>query len=67
MFPKRVPTERNTPSPEPLVYPFMSARVPQKRALLQNGEKHKVTFHRVPCRWKAYIQWGCSLVPEGDC
>jgi len=45
MLPNRVPIERDTPSPEPLVCSFMSARVPKQGALLQNGEKRKVTVH----------------------
>jgi len=60
MFPNRVPTDRDTPSPEPLVY-----RSPQKGALLQNGEKHKVTVHGAPRRQKAYIQWGATWFPRG--
>ena len=32
MFPNWVPMERGTLSPEPLIYPCMSARVPQKRS-----------------------------------
>jgi hypothetical protein len=45
MFPDRLPVEEDTPFPEPLFNPFMSTRVPKKGALLQNGKKHKVTFH----------------------
>jgi hypothetical protein len=37
--------------------------VPTKGALLQIGEKHKVTVHGAPCRQKAYIQWGAALFP----
>jgi hypothetical protein len=60
MFPNRVSMKQDTPSPEPPVYPFMSAR-----ALLQNGEKHMVTVHGAPCRQKAYIQWGVAWFPKG--
>jgi len=39
MFPDSVPMDRETPSPEPLIYLFMYVYlVPQKGALLQNGE-----------------------------
>jgi hypothetical protein len=54
MFLNRVPMERDTPSPEPLVYPFISARVLKKGAL-QNWEKHKVIVHGALRRQKAYI------------
>ena len=64
MFPNMVPMERETPSPGPLVYPFMSARVP-KTGAEQNVEKHKVIFHGVPCRQKAYIPWGAAWFPKG--
>jgi hypothetical protein len=43
----------------------MSAGVPEKETLLQNGEKHKVTIHRAPRGQKAYIQWGAVLFPKG--
>jgi hypothetical protein len=66
MFPNRVPMDRYTPSPESLVYLFMYVcRSPQKGALLQNGEKHLVTIHLAPRRWKAYIQWGVAWFPKG--
>jgi len=42
----------------------MSARIPRKGVLLQNGEKHKVTVHGAPCRWKPYIQWGAAWCPK---
>ena len=65
MFPNRVPMESDT-FPEPLVYLFfMSARIPQKGALLQNGEKRKVTVHGAPRKQKAYIQWGVAWFPIG--
>jgi hypothetical protein len=43
----------------------MSARIPQKGALLQNGEKHTVTVHETPLRRKAYIQRGAAWFPKG--
>ena len=49
MFPNRVPMERENPSPEPIVYLLIYVyHSPQKGALLQNGEKHKVTVHGTP-------------------
>jgi len=66
MFPIRVPVDRDTQSPEPLVYLFMYVcQIPQKGALLQNGEKHKVIIHRAPHRQKAYIQWSAAWFPKG--
>jgi len=39
MFPDSVPMDRETPSPEPLIYLFMYVYwSPQKGAFLQNGE-----------------------------
>jgi hypothetical protein len=67
MFPTRVPMDRDTPSPVPLVYLFMYVCwSPQKGALPQNGEKHKIIVHGAPRRQKAYIQRGCGLVPQED-
>jgi hypothetical protein len=43
----------------------MSTGVPEKEPLLQNGEKHKVTFHGAPRGHKAYIEWGAALFPKG--
>jgi len=58
--------DRDTPSPELLIYLFMYVcQSPQKGALLQNGEKHKVTVHGTPRRRKAYIQWGAAWFPKG--
>jgi hypothetical protein len=65
MFLNRIPMERVSPSPELLVYSCMSARVPKQGALLQNGEKHKVTVHRASRRQKACIQWGMAWFPKG--
>ena len=54
MFCSRVPMDRNTPAPELLIYLFMYVcQSPQKAALLQNWEKHKVTVHGTLRRWKA--------------
>jgi hypothetical protein len=44
----------------------MSTGVPEKGALLQNGEKHKVTIHRAPHGQKAYVPWGAALFPNGS-
>jgi hypothetical protein len=39
---------------------------PQKGAHLHTyWEKHKVTVHGAPCRWKVYIQWGAAWFPKG--
>ena len=66
VFPNRVPMDRDTPSPEPLVCFFTYVcQSPQKGALLQNGEKHKVTVHRALRRQKAYIQWSVAWFPKG--
>jgi len=65
MFPNRVPMESDTLSPDPLVILFMSARFPKKGAFLQYGEKHTVTVHGAPLRWKAYMQWGAAWSPKG--
>jgi len=66
MFCNRVPMDRDTPSPELLIYIFMYVcQSLQKGALVQNGEKHKVTVHGTPCRWKTYIQWGAAWFPKG--
>jgi hypothetical protein len=65
MLPNRVPMGSYTPSPEPLVYLFMYVCLsPQKGALLQNGEKHRVTVHRAPHKQKAYILWGAAWFPK---
>jgi hypothetical protein len=63
----------DTPSPEPMVYfsfihSFMYVcRSPQKGALLHiYGEKHKVTVHGAPRRWKAYIQWSGTWFTEEE-
>jgi hypothetical protein len=43
----------------------MSTGVAEKEALLQNGEKCKVTIHGAPRGQKANIQWGVALFPKG--
>ena len=59
--------ERDNPSPEPMVYLFMSVRLPP----LQNSPppyemgKHKVTVHGAPRTQKAYMQWGVAWFPKG--
>jgi len=74
MFPNRVPIDRDTLSPEPLVYSFIHsfihsfirAYVPEspKRSSPACGKKYKVTVQRAPCRQKAYIQWGAAWFPK---
>ena len=71
MLPNRVTTDRDTPSPELLVYSFIHLFMyvcpsPQKVALLhvRIGEK-KVTVHGAPCRTKAYIQLGAAWFLKG--
>jgi hypothetical protein len=67
LFLNRVPMDRDTPSPEPLVYIFIHSCLPEspERSPPTYGEKHKVTIHRAPCRQKAYIQWGAAWFPKG--
>jgi len=68
MFPNRVPMERERYSVSRatgLSVHLCLPESPKKGALLQNREKHKVTVHRAPCRWKAYIQWGVAWFPKG--
>jgi hypothetical protein len=43
----------------------MFTGVPEKEALLQNGEKHKVTVHGAPRGQKTYIQWGAAWFLKG--
>ena len=66
LLPYKVPMDRETLSPEPLVY-LIHVCLPEspRRSLLQNGEKRKVTIHGAPCRQKAYIQWGVAWFPKG--
>jgi hypothetical protein len=67
IFPNRVPMERDILSTEPLVYisMYVCQSPPQKRSLLQNGGKKKVTVRGAPRRQKAYIQWGVVWFPKG--
>jgi hypothetical protein len=74
MFPNRVPMDRDTPSPEPLVYLFIHSFIhsfirvclpePPKWSPPTNGEKHKVTVHGAQRRQKAYVQWGAAWFPK---
>jgi hypothetical protein len=65
MCPSRVLTERDNPSPEPMIAPFMSAGVPERRSPPAKWEKPKVTVNGSPPSRKAYIQWGVALFPKG--
>jgi hypothetical protein len=65
-FPNRVVMERDTPSPDPLVYLLIFVcRSPPKGALVQNREKLKVTDHGAPRTWMDYIRWGAAWFPKG--
>ena len=66
MYLNRVPMERGTQSPEPLVCLFMYVcqGPPQKRAHLQKGENPKVSVHGAQRRQKACIQWGGAWFPN---
>jgi hypothetical protein len=64
--PSRVPTDRDAPSPEPVVYSFIYICCnPQKRAVHEMGGKHMVTIHGAPHEWKVYMQWGAAWFPKG--
>ena len=74
MFPNRVPTDRDTLSPEPLAKQGDSIRSfihvclpdsPKRSPPTYIQEKHKVTVHGAPSRRKAYIQWGVAWFPKG--
>ena len=77
MFPNRVPTDRDTLSPQPtgqgrrfylFIHSRMSAGVPKKEPSYIHTyiqEKHKVTVHGAPRRRKAYIKWGTAWFPMG--
>ena len=67
MLPNRVPMDRDTLSPEPLVYSFIHVCMPEspKRSPPTYGEKHKVTVHGAPRRRNAYIQWGAAWFLKG--
>lgn len=47
------------------MHTFMPARVFNKTAFLQNGQKYKVLVHEAPRRKKAYIQWCAAWFPQG--
>lgn len=58
MFPKSVPKEEGTPTPQPLVYLFMyvTQRPPEIKPPTKWWRwEHKVTVQGVPRRRKAYI------------
>jgi hypothetical protein len=63
MFPNRVPMDRYTLPPEPLVCLFMYVCWSPHKGALQNGVKHLVTVQGAPRRHTT----GCDLVPQGDC
>jgi hypothetical protein len=71
MFPNRVPTDRDTPSPEPLAKRGDSIRScmpesPKRGPPTYTQEKHKVTVHGAP-RWTEGLHtMGRGLVPQGD-
>ena len=57
-------TERDAPSPEPMIYTFSES--PVKELCHEMGGKPIVTVHGAPHRQKAYYTMGCGLVPQGD-
>ena len=74
MFPNRVPTDRDTLSPELLakqgdsIYSFIHSCLPEssKRSPpTYIKEKHKVTVQWAPRRWKTYIQLGAAWFLRG--
>ena len=67
MLPNRVPKDRNTLSPEPMVHSFIHVGLLEspKRSPPALGEKYKVTVHGAPHTRKAYIQWGAAWFPKG--
>jgi hypothetical protein len=70
VFPNRVPKDRDTPSPEPLVYLFIHSFI--HVCLLDFPEKEpsyiwgKMEVH-CPRSTMQTEAMGCSLVPQGDC
>jgi hypothetical protein len=74
MFPNRVPTDRDTLSPEPLakrgdsirsfIHSCMSARVPKRSRPTYIQEKHVTVHGAPPSGRKAYIQWGAAWFPK---
>ena len=77
MFPNRVPTDRDTPSPEPLtkrgdsthsfIHSFIrvSAEYPKMNPPTYLQEEYKVIVHGAPRRRTDYIQWGAAWFPKG--
>ena len=72
MFPNTDPTDRDTPSPKPLVYLFIHSFIhvclPEspKRSPPTYGEKPKSPSMK-PHADGRHTKMGCSLVPQGDC
>jgi hypothetical protein len=69
MFPNMVPMERDTPSPEPMVYSLIYIRQsPQLRSLPTKLGKTYVRRLRSPTRTKGLRvhTMGCGLVLQGD-
>jgi len=74
MFPNRVPMDRDTPSPEPLVCSLIHSFIhllihislleSPKKSPPTYGEKQKVTVHGAPRRQKIYIYWGAAWFPK---
>jgi len=63
----RVSMERDAPSPEPLVYPFIYVcRSPQKEAFPRNAGKIYGRRPRSPTRMEGLHRRGCGPVPQGD-
>jgi hypothetical protein len=48
-----------------LYIPIYLSVSPVKEPFHKIAKKHKVTIHRIPHRWKAYIQWGAAWSPKG--
>jgi len=69
MFPNRFPMERESPSPEPVVYSFIFyiCQSQVKEPSYEMGGKHLVTIHGFSHGWKAHITRRYSLVPQGYC
>jgi len=67
MFPHRVPMDRDTLSPEPLVYLFihscMSAGVPKKQPCYIWAENIR-SPHTEPMQMEGHIQWGAAWFPQ---
>ena len=73
MFPNRIPMDRDTLSPEPLLYSFIHsfihscncAAVPKKEPsyIWEKTEGH---CPRSPTQTEVLHTMGCGLVPQGD-